>query len=151
MGLIRGLESCNFTATDDDYLIAGKLWPVIKGMIMTAIENSQNLILEGAYIRPEYLKDFDSDYSKEIIPLFFCFSQRYIHENYHSKIINHRNIIEKRIDEEDRDIIFFINEHAQFQNECIKNNQNYFIVEDDFDSKIDKIYNYIEKELSNRN
>lgn len=50
MGLYRGDSSCGFTPLDSDEVIGEKLWPIIKGMIMTSIENNQNMIIEGCYI-----------------------------------------------------------------------------------------------------
>ncbi len=56
MGLYRGSFDCGFIPTDDNEFIGEKLWPIIKGIIMTAIENHQDLIIEGAYMFPEYFK-----------------------------------------------------------------------------------------------
>ncbi len=58
MELYRGDQNCGFTPTDADEHIGEKLWPILKGIIMTAIENKQDLIIEGAYIFPEFLKKF---------------------------------------------------------------------------------------------
>ena len=48
MGLIRSGYT-SLTPEDDDKLV-GYLWPVVREMIKTAIENKQNLIIEGCYI-----------------------------------------------------------------------------------------------------
>lgn len=48
MGLIRSGKT-NLTPMDDAEL-EEYLWPIIREMIKTAVENSQNLIVEGAYI-----------------------------------------------------------------------------------------------------
>lgn len=46
MGMFRGDINCGFTPQDSNEMISDKLWPIIKGMIMTAIENNQNLIID---------------------------------------------------------------------------------------------------------
>ena len=48
MGLIRSGYT-GLTPMDDDALTE-YLWPVVREMIRTAIENRQNLIVEGCYI-----------------------------------------------------------------------------------------------------
>ena len=35
------------------------LWPIVREMIKTAIENNQNLIVEGCYIPLDWRQDFD--------------------------------------------------------------------------------------------
>ena len=45
MGLIRG-GNTNLTPEDDDEL-TDYLWPIVREMIKTAIENEQNLIVDG--------------------------------------------------------------------------------------------------------
>ena len=49
MGLIRGSKYCDFSATDDDNELTNKLWPIVKGIIMTNIENGQHIIMESRY------------------------------------------------------------------------------------------------------
>ncbi len=78
IGIFRADENCGFHPCDDNEKIANKLWPIIKGIIMTAIENKQNLILEGCYLFPEFLNEMEDDYKDEIIPVFFGFTESYI-------------------------------------------------------------------------
>ena len=68
MGLIRS-GNTNLTPEDDDELV-GYLWPIVREMIKTAIENQQNLIVEGCYIPYDWRKGFDNDYLSEI--RFIC-------------------------------------------------------------------------------
>ena len=48
MGLIRSGYT-NLTPEDDDKLTE-YLWPIIREIVKTAIENQQNLVIEGCYI-----------------------------------------------------------------------------------------------------
>lgn len=64
MGLIRSGYT-NLTVEDDSEL-THYLWPIVREMIKTAIENKQNLIVEGIYIPFDWAKDFDKEYLKHI-------------------------------------------------------------------------------------
>ena len=55
MGLIRS-ENTDLTPLSDDLKLTQYLWPIVCEMIKTAIENNQNLIVEGCYIPFDYKK-----------------------------------------------------------------------------------------------
>ena len=69
MGLIRS-GNTKLTPMSDDSELTEYLWPIVKEMIKTAIENEQNLIVEGCYIPPYWKEDFSLDYLKHI--KFYC-------------------------------------------------------------------------------
>ena len=60
MGLIRS-GNTGLTPEDDEELVA-YLWPIVREMIKTAVENRQNLIVEGFYIPQDWRKDFSDRY-----------------------------------------------------------------------------------------
>jgi 2-phosphoglycerate kinase len=146
MGLYRGVENCGFTPLDSTGVIGDKLWPILKGIIMTSIENEQQIIIEGSYILPHYLKDLDTNYSKKIIPVFLGFSTNYIQENFETKIVKHRNAIESRNWPEDRTTKELIKEHKEFKAQCLQAGVRYFEIENDYDKEIFNVYDYIEAE-----
>lgn len=150
MGLYRGEKNCGFTPLDDTQTIGDKLWPILKGIIMTNIENEQHLIIEGAYILPRYLKDFDSDYSEKIISIFLGFSTNYIEENFEEKILRYRNTVERRNRPEERTIKELIAEHKEFKEDCLQVDVKYFEIEDDYDKEILKVFDYIDEEIQKR-
>ena len=68
MGLIR---SGNTELTpEDDEALTGYLWPIIREIVKTAIENKQNLIIEGCYIPFDWRRDFEERYLSSI--RFIC-------------------------------------------------------------------------------
>ena len=71
MGLIRSGYT-ELTPESDDAKLTEYLWPVVKEMIKTAIENGQNLIVEGCYIPFDWEKDFDGEYLENIIEKRQC-------------------------------------------------------------------------------
>ncbi len=134
MGLTRS-NNTSLTPEDDEKL-EEYLWPIIKEMIKTAIENKQNLIIEGAYIPFDWKKDFDSSYLQEI--QFYCLvmTQNYI-QNHFSDIKNYANIIEKRLDDS-----WFTKETALEENIknlelCKQNNCRYILIDDSYDVDIE--------------
>jgi gluconate kinase len=94
MGLIRSGVT-DLTPEDDDAL-REYLWPIVREMIKTAIENRQNLIVEGCYIPFSWRQDFDEQYLLSIRFICLAMSERYI-ENHFGEIIEHESDIESRL------------------------------------------------------
>ena len=78
MGLIRS-GNTDLTPLSDDDMLTEYLWPIVREMIKTAIENHQNLIIEGCYIPFNWQDDFDehylSDIRKMIADIIFAHNQ----------------------------------------------------------------------------
>ena len=96
MGLIRSGYT-KLTPEDDDKL-TDYLWPVVCEMIKTAIENKQNLVVEGCYVPANWRKDFDENYISEISFVCLALSNSYIDSNF-EKIISHASDIEALLDD----------------------------------------------------
>ena len=94
MGLIRSGYT-ELTQYDDDKMTE-YIWPVVREIIKTAIENRQNLIIEGCYIPFDWRKSFDESYLSEIKFISLAMTDEYIENNY-NHIISHRSDIEERI------------------------------------------------------
>jgi putative acetyltransferase len=147
MGLYRSGNDYGFTPESDDKIITGKLWSIIKGIIMTNIENDQNIIIEGCHL-PYSINEFDKKYMSKIIFLYIIFSEKYIRENISKKIFENRNIIEKRGYEIEKDFMekyILINKNNK--EECIKNNIKYFEINNDYEMEVKYIYNWIGNEI----
>ena len=97
MGLIRS-GNTELTPMDDNELTE-YLWPIVREMIKTAIENKQNLIVEGCYIPFDWANDFTDDYLKNIKYYCLIMSERYI-KNHFDDIKKYANVIENRLDDE---------------------------------------------------
>ena len=93
MGLIRS-GMTGLTPADDEALTE-YLWPVIREIVKTAIENRQNLIIEGCYIPFGWRKDFDERYLPSIRFVCLAMSEQYI-EGHFGEIIEHESEIESR-------------------------------------------------------
>ena len=94
MGLIRSGNTL-LTPMDDDAL-TDYLWPIVREMIKTAIENGQNLIVEGCYIPPDWRKDFDETYLSSIRFICLAMTDAYIDAHF-EEIRGHASDIETRM------------------------------------------------------
>lgn len=95
MGLIRSGYTSQTPESDERELTA-YLWPVVREIIKTAIENNQNLIVEGSYIPFDYRKDFAIEYLRQVRYVCLIFSEEYIANNY-ADILGYANVVEKRL------------------------------------------------------
>ena len=95
MGLIRSGQT-TLTPMDDEELV-GYLWPIVREMIKTAIENKQNLIVEGCYIPFDWKKDFDNEYLSQIRHICLVMTERYIRERF-ADILAYGSVIESRLE-----------------------------------------------------
>lgn len=98
MGLIRSGQT-DLTPMDDDKL-TDYLWPIVCEMVKTAIENKQNLIVEGCYIPFNWRKDFEEMYLSDIRFICLAMTDEYI-ENRFDDIVRCESEIEKRITDPD--------------------------------------------------
>ncbi len=97
MGLIRSGNSA-ITPMDDDALTA-YLWPIVREIIKTAVENRQNLIVEGCYIPYDWSDDFEKEYLEHIKYCCLIMSENYIRSHF-DDIKKYADVIEKRVDDE---------------------------------------------------
>lgn len=96
MGLIRSGQTR--LTPEDDRELTDYLWPIVREMVKTAIENRQNLIVEGCYIPFNWKESFSESYLAEIRYLCLVMSERYIREHF-GEILSHANDIEQRLDD----------------------------------------------------
>lgn len=126
MGLIRS-GNTDLTPVDDDALTA-YLWPILREIIKTAIENRQNLIVEGCYIPFDWQKDFSPEYKKHILYRCLIMTRGYI-ENHFEQIRSFGNAIEQRLDDSDlsKETLIKNNEHNLRM--CKENGCEYVLID----------------------
>ena len=96
MGLIRS-GNTTLTPLDDDAL-TDYLWPIVREIIKTVIENHQNLIVEGCYVPFDWRKDFPDEYLTEIRFICLVMTGDYIDKHY-GDIVGNSSTIESRLDD----------------------------------------------------
>ena len=96
MGLIRS-GNTNLTPEDEEALIE-YLWPVVREIIKTAIENHQNLIVESFYVPFNWRKDFSGEYLSSIRFICLAMTEGFIDKHFND-IKKHNSDIESRQDD----------------------------------------------------
>ena len=134
MGLIRS-GNTNLTPNDDDEL-TNYLWPIVKEIIKTAIENNQNLIVEGCYVPFNWQEDIDDSYLKHIKYYCLVMTEKYI-RNHFPDILKYSNVIEKRLIDSDLTKEVLIEENKKVLNSVKKYHLNYILIDDLYDINID--------------
>ena len=133
MGLIRSGQT-ELTPLSDDRDLTAYLWPIVREMIKTAIENQQNLIVEGCYIPLNWSADFQPEYLKQIQFHCLVMSENYI-KNHFDDIRSYANIIEKRIDD-DFTIEDALRENAEILALVQKHNLNHILIDDQYERNV---------------
>ncbi|HIS46335.1 MAG TPA: adenylate kinase [Candidatus Scybalocola faecigallinarum] len=134
MGLIRS-KNTDLTPEDDREL-EDYLWPIVREMIKTAIENSQNLIVEGCYIPFGWEKDFSAEYLAHIRYFCLVMSQHYI-ETHFGDIKAHANAIEQRLDDTGCLMETVIRDNAYYLDMCQKFHYPYVWIDEGYQINID--------------
>ena len=129
MGLIRSGQT-DLTPMDDDKL-TDYLWPIVREMIKTAIENKQNLIVEGCYIPFDWQKDFDKEYLENIQYVCLVMSRRYI-ENHFADIQGYASVIEARLDDSDLNKEDLIAENEYNFAQCVAHKLPYILIDGEY-------------------
>ncbi len=138
MGLIRSGQT-DLTPVSDDAELTNYLWPIVCEMIKTAIENNQNMIVEGCYIPFDWKKDFESGYLKEIKYYCLIMSENYI-DNHFDDIRKYANIIENRLDDQWCTKEIVLEDNARVFSLANKHKVNYILIDDEYNIDIDLIH-----------
>ena len=136
MGLIRSGNTA-LTPMDDDKLTA-YLWPIVREMIKTAIENGQYLMVEGCYIPFDWRKDFSTEYLPHIRYRCLILSEGYIERRFED-IRTHANAIETRLDDSGLSKEQLLQENKANLRLCQENNCAYLLIENRYEIPLDGI------------
>ena len=133
MGLIRS-GNTTLTPLSDDTELTAYLWPIVSEIIKTAIENKQNLIVEGCYIPFDYAKDFSKEYLDNIKYYCIVMSENYIKNNF-DDIKKYENVIEHRLCD-DCTIENVLSDNKNILDKAKKHNVNYILIDDKYEFDI---------------
>lgn len=135
MGLIRS-GNTTLTPMSDDEELTAYLWPVVCEIIKTAIENKQNLIVEGCYIPFDYAKYFDEKYLDKIRYYCLVMSEKYI-MNHFDDIKKYASIIENRLDDEYCTFQSVLQDNRKTLELAQNYNVNYILIDDSYQLNIE--------------
>ncbi|MBQ9534633.1 MAG: adenylate kinase [Clostridia bacterium] len=131
MGLIRS-GNTELTPLSNDTDLTAYLWPIVREIIKTVIENNQNLIIEGCYVPFDWSNDFDEEYLKDIKYYCLVMSEKYIRKHF-SDIQKYGNIIEKRPNDEWCTLENVIEDNRQVLKLAQLHNVNYVLIDDHYE------------------
>ena len=132
MGLIRS-KNTDLTPEDDEKLTE-YLWPIVREIIRTAVENNQNLTVEGCYVPFDWRNDFDAEYLENIKSRCIVMTENYIRNNFDS-IIDNANAVEKRLFDS-VDMEELIAENKQNLSLCEKYGENVILINNEYKADI---------------
>lgn len=134
MGLIR--SGCTKLTPEDDRALTDYLWPIVREMVKTAIENRQNLIVEGCYIPFDWKKDFEKSYLEQIKCYCLVMSEQYI-KNHFDDIKKYANVIESRLDDTWYTMENMLEENARFLQLAKTYGVNDVLIDDKYEINIE--------------
>ena len=129
MGLIRSNQTT--ISVIDDEKLTPYLWSIVKEIIKTAIENGQNLIVEGCYIPFDWEKDFSKEYLSQIKYYCLIMSKDYIQKHF-ADILANESIVEKRLISNDLAKENLIKENESNLQICKKYGLNYILIDTEY-------------------
>lgn len=130
MGMIRS-GNTSLTPSCKDEELTEYLWPIVREMVKTAVENGQNLIVEGCYIPVDWESSFSEEYRKSIRCIRLVMSENYIRSHF-SDIKGFANFIEKRLDDSYCTMESVLADNARELELCQKTGAKYILIDTDY-------------------
>lgn len=127
MGLIRSGHTDLTPISEEDALTA-YLWPIVREIIKTAIENNQNLVVEGCYVPFDWKADFSQEYLDNIQYHCLVMSANYIKTHF-ADIKKFANVVETRLDDTDCTMETLLRDNAQVLERAQKHNLPYWLID----------------------
>ena len=138
MGLIRS-GNTSLTPLDDDEL-TDYLWPIVREIIKTAIENRQNLIVEGCYVPFDWRKDFTEEYLTDIRFICLAMTGDYIGRHF-GDITGNSSVIESRLDDSDCTVANLKEDNRRCCEGFLKAGEQVTLIDEDFEQAIESLLN----------
>ena len=136
MGLIR--SGYTSLTPEDDVQLTTYLWPIVREMVKTAIENGQHLIVEGCYIPSDWRRDFSEEYLEKIRLICLAMADEYIDAHF-DKIRSYASAIENRVDDSCCSIDSVKKDNADFIRRFSASGEEIVVIDDDYEMAIDRI------------
>ena len=131
MGLIRSGQ-CGLSADSSDAELTEYLWPIVREMIKTCIENSQNQIVEGCYIPLNFQQDLPEQYREQVRFLCLILHPDYIRSHY-GEILKYENAVEHRLPlGEPPSLQELVEENQALLDACAQKNLPHLVIRRDY-------------------
>ncbi len=135
MGLIRS-GNTHLTPMSDEGELTAYLWPIVREMVKTAIENKQNLIVEGCYIPFDWQKDFGDEYLEHIRYRCLVMSENYIKTHF-ADIKKYASVIEDRLDDSYCTMESVLEDNAEVLRQAKQHGVKYVLIDEAYNVETD--------------
>lgn len=129
MGLIRSGQT-DLTPMSSDQELTAYLWPIVREIVRTALENGQNLIVEGCYVPFDWQKDF-GEHLAEMRGIFLAMSEPYIRSHL-GDIRRWAGVIEKRLPGDEGSLETLLADNARVIAGCAASGADCIIIDGDY-------------------
>ena len=133
MGLIR--SGYTSLTTEDDKALTDYLWPIVREMIKTAIENHQHLIVEGVYVPYNWRESFDEQYLSSIHFICLALTNEFI-DTHFAEIKEHSSDIENRLEDDKCTIASLKADNESYVNGFKAAGEKVFLINSDYEQMI---------------
>ena len=134
MGLIRSGQT-SLTPMSGDRELTEYLWPIVREIIKTAVENRQDLIVEGCYIPYDWKKDFGAEYLPSIRYRCLVMSEGYVRGHYQD-IKKYAHVIERRVDDSGCTLESLLRDNREALEECRRQGAEHILIEDAYPAEL---------------
>lgn len=131
MGLIRS-GHCPLAAESDDAELTEYLWPIVREMIKTCVENGQHLVVEGCYIPFGWEEDFTAEYLRQICYVCLVLSKEYVRTRF-CDILKFRNVVERRLPVEGPTVEELCAANRYNLAQCVARGYRYVLIDGEYD------------------
>ena len=135
MGLIRSGNTV-LTPNSDEKELTDYLWPIVREIVKTVIENGQNLIVEGCYIPFDWEKELEEKYREKIKCVRLVMSENYIQTHF-DDIKAFASVIEQRLDDSDCTLKSVLSDNINEPMMCKKYGVDYLYIDTEYDFESD--------------
>ncbi len=129
MGLIRSGYT-KLTVEQDDELTAF-MWPIVREMIKTAIENDQHLVIEGCYLPFDWRRDFDEENLLHIRFVCLVMTENYLRSRF-DDVRRFGSVVENRGEDAELSLATLLRDNAANLEKCRKNGCEVILIDDEY-------------------
>lgn len=141
MGLIR--SGYTSLSPEEDEKMTAYLWPIVREMIRTAIENRQNLIVEGVYIPLTWRENFTPEEQKDIRFCCLVMTRRYIQAHF-ADIRKWASVVERRLEDSSCTLASVLEDNARFEAECRRQSCEMLMIDGEYEVDWNPLVGYRE-------
>jgi hypothetical protein len=147
MGFARGLPEYGVDPEDDEWTVAELLWPVVKGMAATVVEEQVDYLMEGVQLQPKHVWELCEELGGEVRSCFVGFAELGTMTKFQELRAFGGGPDDWLWDLGDRELLREIERLRAFstrlRNECSKYGLKYFEATGDLQRTVDAVVQYL--------